>query len=113
METQHILVEYKGNKVCADLSTTNTRIQDSYRISSRSDMKAILKELRERSCGADLAINLLSINEMVREWRAHNLLYNLHLFRSHTKDSDLNTGNPWYLKVLYAIVSALYCLVPS
>lgn len=113
MGTQHILVWYKENKVYADLSTTNTRIQDSYRISSKSDMKAILEELRERSCSTDMAINLLSINEMVREWRAHNLLYDLHLFRSHTKDVDLNIGNPWCLKVLYAVVSLLYCLVLS
>lgn len=94
MGTQHILVWYKENKVYADLSTTNTRIQDSYRISSKSDIKAILEELRERSCSTDMAINLLSINEIVREWRAHNLLYDLHLFRSHTKDVDLNIGNP-------------------
>lgn len=112
MGTTRVLILRNGNKVTADLSDDNTRIYDSYRFKSSVDMKAILHELGLHG-GYYSAINTLPDKDMLREWRAHNFLYVLHLFRSHTKDVDLNTGNSWYIKALYATLSVLYSLVPS
>lgn len=112
MGTQKVLIWYNGNKVTAELSDDNTKIYDSYRFRSPKDMKAILSEPGKHG-GYYMAINTMLNNDMLREWRAHNFLYALHLFRSHTKDVDLNTGKPWYITTLYAIFSVLYSLVPS
>ena len=110
METKKVLILHNGNKVIAELSDSNIRIYDSYRFKSSKDMKAILSELGEHG---SQAINTMPNGAMLREWRAHNFIYVLHLFRSYTKDVDLNIGNPWYIKALYAIFSVLYSLVPS
>lgn len=112
METTRVLIWYNGNKVTAELSDDNTRIYDSYRFRSSKDMRAILSELGKQS-GYCMAINTMLNSDMLREWRAHNFMYSLHLFRSHTKDVDLNTGKSWYIKALYAMFSVLYSLVPS
>lgn len=48
-----------------------------------------------------------SIKSLVEEWRAHNLLYKLGLFKSHTKDVDLNNESKVRL-FIYKILSKLY-----
>ena len=42
-----------------------------------------------------------SIKSYVREWRAHNRLYALGIFRSRTKDVDLNVNEKWYRRLGY------------
>ena len=41
------------------------------------------------------------------EWAVHNVLYKLGLWRSHTKDVDLNYPIKWYVEVLYVIFGTL------
>ena len=47
---------------------------------------------------------------MANEWKAHNLLYDLNLFRSHTKDLDLDY-EPWYRRSCYYVLSKIYNLI--
>lgn len=98
-----LVVTYKGlffSVICSDV---NTHIEDSWRITGRSDMKEFLNIIREMTPEEE-AVNKRSVKSMVREWRAHNLLYRLGLFKSHTKDVDLNTGQPWYISVAYFLI---------
>ena len=48
-----------------------------------------------------------SINSYVREWKGHNKLYNLHLFRSRTKDVDLEEPSKWYLEFIWLILGGI------
>lgn len=107
---QSILIWYNNEAVKADLSKINTTIYESWRFKTVTDMTKIIEELREKSTDKEAAICTLGTKEMIREWRSHNLLYTLGLFRTHTEDVDLNTDNPWYLKVAYAVVSPFYSL---
>jgi len=34
---------------------------------------------------------------MIIEWRAHNMLYALHIKRNRTRTVDLDINEPWYL----------------
>ena len=44
---------------------------------------------------------------LINEWRSHNLLYDLHIYRDRTKDVDLN--NETIIKrICYSILSVLY-----
>jgi hypothetical protein len=45
---------------------------------------------------------------MIIEWRAHNMLYALHIKRNRTRTVDLDINEPWYRKVGYLILSTLY-----
>ena len=48
-----------------------------------------------------------TIYSLLREWATHNFLYNLHIFRSHTKDVDLNAKQKWYEVIGYGIVGRI------
>ena len=44
------------------------------------------------------------MDSWVREWKTHNRLYKLGLFRSHTKDCDLNENEKWWRLWFYEIL---------
>lgn len=96
------------------LGTSVTRIPNSYRIKSIQDMKDIINRSREKvnkSRPAILhtfAINKRTTAGMIIEWRAHNMLYALHIKRNRTRTVDLDINEPWYRKVGYLILSTLY-----
>lgn len=83
------------------VTENNINITDSYTYSKKS-FKQILNEIKKYSTNCKVTINR-SINNLCREWATHNLLYNLHLFRSHTKDVDLNYPQKWYINLIYFI----------
>lgn len=45
------------------------------------------------------------------EWATHNLLYDLHIFRSRTADVDLNYPQKWYEKIGYFLVGSVALLL--
>lgn len=45
---------------------------------------------------------------LIREWRAHNLLYDFNYERARTKDVDLDYPERWKTQVAYFILSLLY-----
>lgn len=83
----------------------NVYINDSYKVHHLKHMSYILAVLRSKypSC------NVLKRSEfsLINEWRAHNLLYSLGLFKTHTKDVDLDTTK-WYTEIIYFLLSLLY-----
>ena len=66
---------------------TCTKIYDSYLIPSKELNKVVYKIIKERKA-KDLPVTR-EVKSYVREIKTHNRLYKLGLFRSHTKDTDL------------------------
>lgn len=89
------------------LSCENTHIIDSYLIKSKKEMRAFLLGLREH-CDPDMAVSVRSMHSLISEWRSHNLFYYLHVFRSRTKDVDLERLQPWWREVFCRVVSFFY-----
>lgn len=58
--------------------------------------------------GKPMAIHRRSISSMIKEWRVHNLLYSLNIQRDRTGSVDLNTGQSWYVRAVYSILSPFY-----
>ncbi len=84
-------------------------VENSHGLKCQPHMWEVIRQARMNSSrNHDFCKVLLRSNmSLINEWRVHNLLYDLHLFRKHTKDVDF-TLNKWYVEVLYAIVSPLY-----
>ncbi|MBR4390937.1 MAG: hypothetical protein IKT08_02385 [Bacteroidales bacterium] len=91
----------------ATLSYDNTHIYDSYQIRSKEDMRTFLNNIREH-CDPDLAVAVRSMKSLVCEWRSHNFFYYLHVFRSRTKDVDLERKQTWWRECFCRIVSFFY-----
>lgn len=97
---------YRDGVLYITTTPDNTHIENSYLVKSKNDMRDILNTIEANSNCGD-AVRRIPQNTMVREWRAHNLLYALGVARKRTKDVDLNE-NPWYIRMAYAMLSLMY-----
>ena len=70
-------------------------------------MRTYLEGLRE-TVDPEMAVNQRDIESQVREWRAHNFFYRIHVFRSRTKDVDLELEQVWYRELFCRVVSFFY-----
>ena len=86
----------------------NICIPDSHEISKR-DFDRILDEI-ETERPSEVMKNR-SRKSLKAEWAAHNGLYKLGMWKSHTKDTDLEYPQKWYLSVAYYIFGNLFRLI--
>ena len=86
---------------------TNTHITDSVTVKSKADMRRFLEKVRE-SVSPDMAVCRRDMESMVREWRAHNFFYHFRVFRSRTKDVDLELRQSWWRELFCRVVSFFY-----
>ena len=70
-------------------------------------MREYLEAVRQQS-SSEMAVCQRDIESMLREWRSHNLFYQLHVFRSRTHDVDLELKQPWRREFFCLIMSAFY-----
>lgn len=89
------------------ISNNNIHINDSYKIKSKESMLNVLNDIYNKYYSD---VFKRSMDSLLNEWGAHNLFYNLHLFRSHTKDVDLNYPQKKWLSICYNIVGFVYFL---
>lgn len=91
----------------AKVTPTNTHIVDSCLVTSKEDIRAYLQKLRDAS-SPEMAVNQRDIESQVREWRSHNFFYKLHVFRSRTKDVDLELKQSWLREWVCRVVCFFY-----
>ena len=78
----------------------NTHIIDSYQVKDINlDVGSIIRERHIRHLQVTR-----TFESYVREWKGHNRLYNLGLFKSHTKDVDLEEPQNWFWKIVWFIL---------
>lgn len=86
------------------IDANNLHIEDSYQVRKR-DMRNILNDIHYKEFGALSNVWNRSMFSLQAEWWCHNFCYSLGLWRSHTKDVDLNYPNKWGW--LYCILGCL------
>lgn len=97
---------YRNGVLYVTTTADNTHIENSYLVKSRKDMRGILECIEINSNCGD-AIRRIPVATMIREWRAHNLLYALGIARARTKDVDLNFES-WWRRIGYFVLSLMY-----
>lgn len=91
----------------ATTTLINTHIMDSCFVKSKETMREYLLKLRE-SVPDEMAVCQRDIESQVREWRAHNFFYDIHVFRSRTRDVDLELKQTWYRELFCRVVDFFY-----
>lgn len=91
-----------------EITANNIHVTDSYLVKKKSEMTEIIEQIKKKYIEHTNVFNLRSVKNLVKEWRAHNLLYKLHIYRSHTKDVDLDIPQSMKYKIAYGILSFLY-----
>ncbi len=70
-------------------------------------MREFLMKVRAQS-SPEMAVCRRDLESMIMEWRSHNLFYQLHIFRSRTKDVDLELRQSWCRELFCRVVSFFY-----
>lgn len=91
-------VEISGIKI--QYNKEIVRIVDSTKVKETSDMLEILRVFRYWIGYSSKR----SLKSWLKEWKAHNRLYRLGLFRSHTKDCDLEENEKIHRLIAYQIL---------
>lgn len=81
-------------------NSQNVRIVNSYEVRNVKDMIIILRlfKIKTDYCSKR------NLKSWIKEWKAHNRLYRLGLFRSHTKDCDLEENEKLHRLMAYQIL---------
>ena len=85
------------------VSKNNIHIENSCEVNTREDMQMILNDIRAKHSLEESDVLKRTDKSLIKEWRVHNVLYNLHLFRTHTKDVDLNYPQSKTIEIAYSI----------
>ncbi|MBR3697572.1 MAG: hypothetical protein IKM97_04870 [Clostridia bacterium] len=90
----------KINGVEIQYNSKNVHIVNSYQVKYKDDMIIILRlfKLRTGYCSKR------SLKSWIKEWKSHNRLYRLGLFKSHTKDCDLEENEKLHRLIAYQIL---------
>lgn len=85
------------------ITKNNIHIEDSYKTSSKYKMGIVLTQLRKEYPDNEVLLHRTN-DSIIAEWLVHTYLYNWGLFKSHTKDVDINYPLRWFEKIAYKIV---------
>lgn len=85
----------------------NLTIHDSFMVVSENEMKEILLQVKEKHAECRVFDNR-SIGNLVNEWMAHNLLFELGFMIAHTQHVDLESNQKWFLRFPYFLLGNLY-----
>ena len=86
------------------ITNDNLHLVDSYTVPTRRYDK-VLNSIEALHPNSDVWRR--SRWSMKAEWVTHSALYDLHLFRSHTKDVDINYPQCWLATAAYSVIAVL------
>lgn len=94
--------EIEINKVKIRYDNKNIKIIDSYKVTDTFTMIYILQRFLEVTHFKSKR----TLKSWIKEWKSHNRLYKLGLFRTHTIDCDLEENEKIHRLIAYQIIGA-------
>lgn len=86
-----------------NITNNNIQIKDSYTVLNKEIMNSVLNTIKRKYPDCKV-FEIREWDNLLSEWKAHSRLYKWGLFKSHTKDVDLDTDEPWWRRILYSIL---------
>lgn len=85
------------------ITNNGVRIIKSYLVTDKHIKQSFAKHLHNKGL-----LTNRSVNSLVREWTAHNVLYKWGLFKSHTEDTDLDVKESWFRRLCYFFLTLFF-----
>lgn len=85
------------------ISNNILTIHESHKVRTLRDMKRLLQDIRLTNADKNYNILQRTDRNIIDEWRVHNLFYDMHVFRLHTRTVDLESPQRWYFRIAYRI----------
>lgn len=92
--------EFKIKGLKVRVSHKNIKIINSYQITNKEKMREILLKALEKATEEGYKTDR-TLKALVKEWVSHNRLYQLHLFRGHTRDADFEANESRFRRFVY------------
>ena len=89
--------------VDVEITRQNIKIRNSFKVNNKETMLTILKIARNVAMKKGLTFKRTN-QSWIKEWKAHNLLYKLHLFEENTRDTDLEENESKFGLFCYEII---------
>ena len=89
--------ELKIGEILIEYDAGNVRIVDSYKVKKEEDMLEVLMWFKLKTGFRSRR----SMDSWIREWKAHNRMYKIGLFKNHSRDCDLEELEKWYRRLVY------------
>lgn len=89
-----------------EYSPNNTKIINSYLLTTKKAIKEEVEWITDNRAMRGYKVSRTT-NSYVREWKGHNRLYKWGLFRSHTKDVDLNEDMSLFWEIIWIILGGI------
>ena len=100
-------VKYGKYEISFNATKNNVQIVNSYRVTAKADMNAIVKLIRAEAKKLGFTYSR-SNSSWVTEWRAHNYMYDCGVERSRTGSVDLSEKENKLKLASYKVMAALY-----
>ena len=85
-----------------EVTEYNVHIHDAYKVKGKKKKLEIINIIL--SFCPD-AFKTRSIRSVLREWRAHNILYKLHIARKSTMHTDIEANQKLFYKIGYLLIN--------
>ncbi len=97
-------ITHKDKTINFKITKDNIKIMDSYKVKDPNDMLEILLNITVHDKYNHLRTRPL--DEYIKEWRTHNLLYKIPLkyFKEHCGDCDLSNKESKFRLFVYSIL---------
>jgi hypothetical protein len=105
-----MVVEIKKDNIkllTVNMDNQNIHLNESYTITDPVCMQEIINLIREEGKKLNLFYKR-NDESWIREWKAHNMLYNAGLYKDRTAHTDLNEDESWFRRLGYWFLSLFY-----
>ena len=97
-----------NNVFIIELDNKSVRIDGACSLHKENDMKKLIKELQYNYTNLELSINNMSLEDMIIQWKFHNMLCIFPFIRKNKCNVILNPYNNNINKILHTMVSIFY-----
>ena len=89
------------------INSKNVHINESYTVTNPFCMQEAINLIREEAKRFNIFYKR-NDKSWVREWKAHNMLYKMGLFKKNTMHTDLDENESWFRRLGYWFLSLFY-----
>ena len=97
-------------QVTINVEALNIHITNSYQVTNSKDIEQIIDMIMNKSCYKYLAAAgyTRTKESLIREWKAHNVLYRWGVAKERTGSVDLNQNENIFRRITYFFLSWFY-----
>lgn len=100
-----VYYDLDGTRLECKVNDKCISIVDSYKVTNDEDKKYVIEDLLD---AFPYFKEYRTVKSMIREWKAHNILFQHNIQPDRTKTTDMELKQNWFFKIGYFLISTLF-----